>query len=162
MRMELHSTWMHYSPRMAERAINRDMLKQDETFQTWVVVSPTTVRMLKSMKADTVLFQPPGRRTPAKPQGSPRGDPEIMRRNPAVQSPGRQVFKVTVGCDKLAGSRLPCLMALTASAGTPRYGSCSFSPDAYRMTVCRRSPSEFILLWKRERASLSHPILAVS
>ena len=93
---ELHSTWLHYSPRMAERAINRDMLKQDETFQAWVVVSPTTVRMLNSMKADTVLFQPPGRRTPAKPQGSPRGEPKTETKsstNPPPKAPAAKSSK---------------------------------------------------------------------
>lgn len=66
MRTELFSAWMRYSPRLAERAGDRGLLREDESFQMWVVAPATKLRMLQSLQTGAVVFQPlPDRHTTA-------------------------------------------------------------------------------------------------
>jgi hypothetical protein len=62
-RFELHSTYMHYSPHLAPRAVDREMLRENEELQLWVIVEDTVIRMLNARRADTVVFGRPRERS---------------------------------------------------------------------------------------------------
>ena len=53
---ELHSTLIYYSDRLSLGAVNRELLKEGDGFDVWILIGTQDVRRLKSLKADTVVF----------------------------------------------------------------------------------------------------------
>jgi hypothetical protein len=56
---ELYSTDLLYSARLAEGAIQGEVLQQDEEFQVWVLLSLRHVEILARQQIDTVVFDKP-------------------------------------------------------------------------------------------------------
>ena len=55
-KQELHWTLMYYSDRLSRGAVNRELLKEGDGFDVWILIGPLDVRRLKSLGADTVVF----------------------------------------------------------------------------------------------------------
>jgi hypothetical protein len=70
---ELYSTNLVYSTRLAEGAVNGEVLQQDEEFQVWVVISLRHLDVLTRQQADAVVF----------------GKPQVVRVRPLSESDTR-------------------------------------------------------------------------
>jgi len=56
---ELYSTDLLYSSRLAEGAVNGEVLQQDEEFQVWILMSFWHVDILARQQVDTLVFSKP-------------------------------------------------------------------------------------------------------